>query len=198
MFSWENGDLSELVVDKSKLEQKLTDRDLVSEIPGIRLESDYEDFEREHSAGVQSVRDYAGIAAEVRARLGLDDDDATRVELDEQAGAPAGTTFHVEDDEISDDSGDDEDGDPSSDDDESSDDDDGDDGMPSLQARDDSDSSDDESDDEEELPEEPVQLGRGHRVRVPTGPTLTSTSFKGRSQRHTEGVTRQEDGVTHA
>ena len=53
LFSWENEDLSDLVVDRSKLEQKLTDRDLVPEIPGIRLESDYEDFEREHSAGVE-------------------------------------------------------------------------------------------------------------------------------------------------
>ena len=77
--------MSDLVVDRTKLEQTLTDRDLVPEIPGIRLESDYEDFEQEHAAGVQSVRDYVGIEAEVRARLGLDDDDATRVELDEQA-----------------------------------------------------------------------------------------------------------------
>ena len=59
LFDWENTDLSDLVVDGTKLEQKLTDRDLVPEIPGIRLESDYEDFEQEHSAGVQSVRDYA-------------------------------------------------------------------------------------------------------------------------------------------
>ena len=84
------------------------------------------------------------------------------------------------------DSEDEDDGDTSGDDDESSDDDDDDDGMPSLQARDDSDSesSDDESEDEEELHEEPAQLGRGHRVRVPTGPILTSKSFKGRTQRH--------------
>ena len=142
---------------------------MVPEIPGIRLESDYEDFEQEHSAGVQSVRDYAGIAAEMRTRLGLDDEDATRVESDEQAGTPADTTFHVEDDVDSDDSQDEDDGNPVGDDDESSDDDDDDDGMPSLQARDDSDSSDDESDNEEELPEEPVQLGRGHRVRYPLG-----------------------------
>ena len=116
----------------------------------------------------------------------MDDEDATRVKSDEQAGAPAGTTFDVEDDVDSDDSDDEDDGDPTGDDDESSDDDDDDDVLPSLQARYDSDSesSDDESDDEEELPEEPMQLGRGHRVRVPTGPILTSKSLKGRTQRH--------------
>ena len=78
----------------------------------------------------------------------------------------------------------------------SSDDNDGDDAPPPLHARDDSDSesSNDESEDEEELPEEPAQLGRGHRIRVPTGPMLTSKSFKGQTQRYEEGVTRLEDG----
>ena len=189
--------MSDLVVDETKLEQKLTARDLVPEISGIRLESDYDDFENEYISGVQSVRDYGGIVTEACARLGVDGEDVTRAEADAQAGARAGTTFEVEDDVDSDDSDDEDNGNPVSDGDKSSDDDDDDDAPPSLQARNDSDSesSDDESEDKEELPEEPEQLGRGHRKRLPTGPMLTSKSFKGRTQHHEEGVTRLEDGV---
>ena len=186
-FGFDNGDISDLVVDPTKTEQKLVDRDLVPEMLDIRLESNYQDFEEANPSGVQPGQDYVAIAAVTRACLGLDDNGDMCVKYEGVDSEPVDETVDVKSDVDLDISDDENDSEPVGDDDESSDDDDDDD-PPNLQIRDDSDS--DSSGDKSDNKDEPAEelLGSEHRVRARTGPILTCSSFKGHTQCHEEGV----------
>ena len=59
-------------------EQQLVEPDLISEIPGIRLEINYEEVIGPHPSGVESEQKYAASVEAVRARAGMDDEVETR------------------------------------------------------------------------------------------------------------------------